>query len=623
MKSLLPVDKVALKRLELSIKRVSNSAGIILVGVDTKKLSDEFSEYLTLNDKLITFDFAKEILSKLAYEESFDKENVFLANIYENEHKKEIINHLQFQRDFIPEKNIKIVIILSNESLEYLKTEAGDLYSTAKFSHSFIDHSFENTFIQNDEKLDKALQEYENYLQSKVQHNNILYELSAKVAQEAYRSGKLELSLEYLNKSLLYTNSQKEKLAYIYSNISTINHSMANYQQSIKYQRKALKIGEKLKDNQIIADSIERLAEVYFSLSSYKVSLNYLNDALKLNKKLNNKINISRVFQMFGSVYSKLGDYNKSLSYYNDALAINRESGDKLGESASLGNIGTIYHDMSEIDKALEYYKKALYIYEQINNKAGISRVLGNIGIIYLNLGKLETALEYQIETLKIAKEVGDKSHIANALVNISEIYIELEEFELALEYAQQSFEIAKDIDAKKEIATALNFIGTIYLSQNDTELSLKYQQDALKIQKQIKNRLGIANSLTAISNVYADQQKYDLAIKYQEDSLKISQELDNKRGVVVSLNELAVIYKELDEYPRAIELAKEALNIAKEKKLIMLEANVLLTLAQIYEKQSDRKEAKKNYLLARHLYEAMKLENRVISINKKLKEYE
>ena len=92
MKSLLPVDKVALKRLISSIKRVSNSAGILLVGVDTKKLADEFSDYFISQVNLVSFHFNEEILSELAYDDTYDKNNFFLANIYENKNEKIIIN---------------------------------------------------------------------------------------------------------------------------------------------------------------------------------------------------------------------------------------------------------------------------------------------------------------------------------------------------------------------------------------------------------------------------------------------------------------------------------------------------------------------------------------------------
>ena len=177
MQSLLPQDRIALKRLESDIKRVSGANGILLVGVDTQTLADEFQEYLIANYSLKLVSFEDEILRELADNDSYDKNDFFLANIYNHNNSKAVVAGLQFQRDFIYLKNIKIVVILSNELLEYLKVEAGDLFSTVKFSYSFSDHSFNYTPEIKDDKLQKAIAEYEKYLLSDIKHNNILFDL--------------------------------------------------------------------------------------------------------------------------------------------------------------------------------------------------------------------------------------------------------------------------------------------------------------------------------------------------------------------------------------------------------------------------------------------------------------
>ena len=226
MTSLLPADRIALKRLNASIKRVSTSTGILLIGVDTPKLADEFSQYLIEKSNLLTFDFDMEILSTLAYTDHHNKNDFFIANIYDNKNNKIIINHLQFQRDFIPAKHIKLILILSNDSLEYLKTEAGDLYSTVKFSHSFIDHSFKNNFKTNDEKLKKTIDEYDKYLKNDIRYNNIIFEMTSDIANEANSISSFKLALEYLTKSLDHTDNAKEKVAQVHSNMGTVYNSL-------------------------------------------------------------------------------------------------------------------------------------------------------------------------------------------------------------------------------------------------------------------------------------------------------------------------------------------------------------------------------------------------------------
>jgi len=76
MKSLLPSDKLELKRLNNLIGRISQS-GILLVGVNTKKLSTEFTNYLISTHKLKQLKINDKILSHIANDETLDKNNFF------------------------------------------------------------------------------------------------------------------------------------------------------------------------------------------------------------------------------------------------------------------------------------------------------------------------------------------------------------------------------------------------------------------------------------------------------------------------------------------------------------------------------------------------------------------
>lgn len=76
MESLLTSDKIELKRLNNLIGRISQS-GIILVGVNTQKLSMEFTKYLINIHNLIQLEINDKILSHIANDETQDKKSSF------------------------------------------------------------------------------------------------------------------------------------------------------------------------------------------------------------------------------------------------------------------------------------------------------------------------------------------------------------------------------------------------------------------------------------------------------------------------------------------------------------------------------------------------------------------
>lgn len=374
MKSLLPTGKLALKRVESSIKRIYSSNGIILLGVDSKNLADEFVEYFTQKYNLKTFNYEEELLSKLAYDENYDKNDFFLANIFENKNQKNIIDHLQFQRDFIPQSNIKIVVILSNESLEYLKIEAGDLFSTVKFSHSFVDYSVHNDFEEKHDKLDIAIQNYEKYLLEDVQHDNILFDLTFTIGMEAYNISNYELSLQYLKKALFDAYTINQKMA-VYSALGGIYNNIAEYSKSINYSNKILKIAKKHKIKKTQSTALNNLANSYNYLNKFDVAIKYYNDSLKINQDIGDKSGIATSLENIGKIYKKLKKYNSCFEYFNKALKISKNHKLIHIEAVILKDMAEVYREQNNLQDAKTNFILSRRLYEAMNLDAKVKEI--------------------------------------------------------------------------------------------------------------------------------------------------------------------------------------------------------------------------------------------------------
>ena len=242
MDELLAQDKLQLKRLDSSIKRLSES-GIILIGVDTQKLSDSFTDYLLSEHKLLKLNPTNELLKTIAFDKTIDKTKILLTDIFNHQEQEEIVEHLQFQRDYIYENNIKIVLILSNEMFNLLQAK-GDLFSTAKYAHTFFDHSVDNNFEEKNEKLTKAIENYKNYLKEDIKYNSTLAILCVTILHEAYQISDYPTAIEYANLTLNYSQDINLK-AEVYSELGNIYNELSEYDKSIKYSNKLLKIAKK------------------------------------------------------------------------------------------------------------------------------------------------------------------------------------------------------------------------------------------------------------------------------------------------------------------------------------------------------------------------------------------
>jgi tetratricopeptide (TPR) repeat protein len=568
MDALLPSDKLALKRLDKTTKRINHS-GILLVGVDTQHLADEFFQYLQKEHSLQNFETHEKLLSNLVYSESFLNDSFYLKSIAFQVLEREMIDNLQFQRDFISEKELKILIILSNENLEYLKENAGDLFSTVKFSYSFIDHSVKHeVLINNDSAFNKALENYESYLKLEIKHNNIMYDLLITLGMEAYWISKFDISLSYFEKSLNYTDNKKEKSVNSYRLMGLMYFNMGDYKKALKYQLKALQLVKKSKVKQDISILLTEYSDTHLYLSNFEVALKNINEALEIQRKNKDKQGIAHSLGITGNIYRKKGDLNQALHYQKQSLSLEESLNNQSDIAVVLGNIGCLYLDLGDLDLAFKYHQKSLAIEEKIGNKHGLISSLGSLGRIYQELGDLKIALTYQKKSLLIAREIQEKTLVINALGSIANLSQEL----------------------------------------GDLKNLQQYYEEILVLSKEITYKSGIAGSLGNLANLYKDQGDIQKAFDYQKKSLVLQKEIGNISGIIASLNNLGIYYKSIGNFNEAYTYCNKSLKIARKHKLFLLEALNFYTIAGINKKEKNFIDAKKNYLLSKHLYEAMNL---------------
>jgi len=166
-KYLTSVEHIKLKNLNKTIEILSDSSALIIIAVDTYKLSNTFEEYLLsshqnikiLDMKSIQNDYniIKEISKKR------DTSNFYYINLFEVENIKKIIKFLNYHRDSIFENELKLILLFDIESLELLKQNAYDIFSRNSFSYQFTDHSYTPTTLKQNTKLDELITKYKSY----------------------------------------------------------------------------------------------------------------------------------------------------------------------------------------------------------------------------------------------------------------------------------------------------------------------------------------------------------------------------------------------------------------------------------------------------------------------------
>lgn len=295
-----------------------------------------------------------------------------------------------------------------------------------------------------------------------------------------------------------------------------------NYEYSINYYQKALKIGDKL--------SAYNLGMLFLKKNNKKEALRYL--------KLAEGFGFIQALNSLGRFHEEEGHYELAINYYKKSAEHNHGN--------AFLNLGFIYEKGKGVEKNINqakiYYEKAL---EQGNYKA---REI---------LSHLEGADDKQLNLLLIDYE--ENKNNMNYLFVLGTAYLKTKNYKKAIEHYKRSLGLGCE-------KTKLQLAKTYFFNKNYEEAVELYHE-----LEDTKNPI-IYNSLAKIYTYWED---YDTALYCIKRSLKI---FNNDRTKIL----LIEIYIKMKEYKKVFEVFK-TINVMTSK-LKILEIGVCINLRE-YEK--------------------------------------
>lgn len=269
-----------------------------------------------------------------------------------------------------------------------------------------------------------------------------------------------------------------------YTLIGETYRAIGNFDLSLEYLNKALKIIEKKNDPRQLAYAYDRFAAVYHELSfrrsdssaSFK-AVEFGLKSLEISEKLNNKDLIVSTYNIIGAANAFQGKYEESLKHLNRALS------------------------EAEIDST--------------NND--IPNILNNISYIYIIKGEYDKAIESSYRGYLIAKEKDIKIYILLSDRTLSETYFKKGDYTNAFNYLQEAHNLYMTIFDDRKTAE-------IYGLQRKHETELLEQEENSKSNKRLIIGIGFIFLVLVVSTGIYFRHKQQLLINF---------ELENKNELI------------------------------------------------------------------------------------------
>ena len=201
--------------------------------------------------------------------------------------------------------------------------------------------------------------------------------------------------------------------------------------------------------------------------------------------------------------------------------------------------------------EAEDFFQNTLYTFRNLGDSLGVAKSLDLLGYSLLNQGLIDQHFECQTQALSLRLQFNEDPNM---------------------------------------IARSYSAIGTIYYRMGDSDQAMEHYKKTLEIRKSIPGLKAqyYGFTLRSIGNVLNRAKKYDEALVYYKmalDSFKVSH---NNQFILQAYNLLGDCYLEKGDLAEAEEHLNEALKVATQMKSIGSRGYINLSLAKLYQLQSD-----------------------------------
>lgn len=400
---------------------------------------------------------------------------------------------------------------------------------------------------------------------------------------------------EHLKSMLRKEPSLGEQLIYLNKIATALQEESPT--ESVKYARKALRIGKELGSNQQILKSYELLGNYYQHAEDLKKALSFFKRKLRLCESLKDPAIISSCLVKIGSIHQKMEEYGEAIQVYEQALTIEREIAGTNWELELVKKLGVLYYLEKDYNKAHRCFLTALNLALELGDKVMQTKIYHHLGNVYQKVGDNKNAIAHYLKALRLNKRNGNKSKVVINLNNIGIVYYKLKDYTKAIQFFSEAIDLSTKTENSKEIAKSLGLLGKVYEDMEIFDAAVNSYGKALKIYQRIDNKTGVANRLENLGFVYNKIGNYVKAEFYFKESVKICKKLSNKPLLAKGLENLGNLSLKKRKYEEAVRFFQKSIKLSKNNGNSLVSNDIYRHLANCYGKLGDFERAYKTQL--------------------------
>ncbi len=286
-------------------------------------------------------------------------------------------------------------------------------------------------FLKNDSITAKVSLEYGSVYMAK--NENIL-------ALKNYMTA-LRIGEELKNNNLMRTG---------YSRLSAFYATIEDYDKAIDYQIKAFQKLDQIKTGQTPYNKVQdlaRIGDLYAAKKNYDVAMAYYERSLKLADSLKNEPIKSLAYRSIVNNYLAANEPQKALHYFNEHPQLKQ-----FLETVNFGHFidqsyGYIYMQLGNYDSAKYYYNKVAPFFEKAVNSGNQFGYYYQLGMLYRKTGEFEKSLDYFTKARLLSEGIGELEKMRLVAQQLDSVHQSKGDFKQAFYFSSLSYKYKDSLD--------------------------------------------------------------------------------------------------------------------------------------------------------------------------------
>lgn len=285
---------------------------------------------------------------------------------------------------------------------------------------------------------------------------------------------------------------------------------------ALKYIQKALLLAKKIKSDKWTASTSNTYGTILYVMGNYPLSLQYNFSALRIAEKLKDNELLSNVYSGLSNAYREGGDYNNAIYYAHKVRNISENNfTNQLHNTYKL--LGSIYEKFNYLDSAFFYIQQS-YKFLRINKRpmtwASLPYIIGNI---YAKKSNYRLALNNYRTGYKFALQDKLNINLMELCNGLAETFVKTGQTDSAIYYSRQTLLIGQSTAYPIAIFKASSLLADIYKAKHAIDSLVKYTDLATATKDSLFNQ----QKVTEVQNISFNEKLHQQEIEAREIQYK------------------------------------------------------------------------------------------------------